>query len=82
MVIGSRMIAPMQRRLAEMSAADLPIRILPHPAAVPPLVAMLQWPMFRDEDPGSRWLRELIVATAREAFGEPPVLTQGAQAKA
>ena len=79
MVIGSRMIAPMQRRLAEMSAAALPIRILPHPAAVPPLVAMLQWPLFRQEDPGSRWLRELIVATAREAFGEPPAMPQGGQ---
>lgn len=74
MVVGSRLIAPMQRRLAEISAAALPIRVLRHPAEVPPLVAVLQWPAFREQDPGNQWLRQLIIDTAREAFGEPPSL--------
>lgn len=72
LILGTHFIAPMQRRLAEMSAELHPIRILPHPAGVPPLVAVLQWPSFRDEDPGNRWLRRLLRDTAREAYGPPP----------
>lgn len=72
MVVGTELVAPMQRRLAELSAELHPIRILAHPAGVPPLVALLQWPSFRDEDAGSRWLRQLVQDTAREAFGPAP----------
>lgn len=75
MIIGTDLIAPMQRRLAEMSAEVHSIRILPHPAKVPPLVAVLQWPSFREDDPGNRWLRQLVQDTAREAYGPPPLLS-------
>ncbi|MBL0419127.1 LysR family transcriptional regulator [Ramlibacter sp. AW1] len=72
MIVGTELIASMQRRLAEMSAQVSPIRILAHPAQVPPLVALLQWPSFRDSDPGIQWLRQLVQDTAREAYGPPP----------
>ena len=65
----------MQRRLAEMSAQSLPIRILPHPAPIPPLVAVLQWPSFREDDAGNQWLRWLFQDTALQLFGPPPALS-------
>lgn len=69
-VLGTNLIAPMQRRLAELAARQYPIRILEHPARPPSLEAVLQWPSFREEDAGNKWLRGLIIETAREIFGE------------
>jgi LysR family nod box-dependent transcriptional activator len=71
-VIGTNLIAPMQRKLAEEAAQHYPIRILEHPAKPPPLEALLQWPSFREDDAGNKWLRELIMQTARDIFGPPP----------
>jgi len=68
-IVGTNLIAPMQRKLAELAAQHYPIRILEHPAKPPPLEALLQWPSFREEDAGNRWLRELIVEAARATFG-------------
>lgn len=79
LIVGTSFIAPMQRRLAEMSAQVHPIRVLSHPAQVPPLVAVLQWPSFRDDDPGNQWLRRLVQETALEVFGDPPVLPASAE---
>jgi LysR family nod box-dependent transcriptional activator len=67
-VLGTNLIAPMQRRLAEAAARHYPIRILEHPAKPPPLAAVLQWPSFREGDAGNKWLRELIIETARATF--------------
>jgi DNA-binding transcriptional LysR family regulator len=64
-ILGTKLIAPMQRRLAEEAARHYPIRIFEHPAKPPPLEAVLQWPVFREDDAGNRWLRELIMDTAR-----------------
>ena len=75
LIVGTQLIAPMQRRLAEMSAQSLPIRILPHPAPIPPLVAVLQWPSFREDDAGNQWLRWLFQDTALQLFGPPPALS-------
>ncbi len=74
LIVGTHLIAPMQRRLAEISAQSQPIRILPHPANIPPLVAVLQWPSFRENDPGNQWLRWLFQDTALKLFGPPPSL--------
>lgn len=71
-IVGTELIAPMQRRLAEIARNAYPIRILPHPANVPPLEAVLQWPSFRDQDSGNLWLRQIIVDTAHATFGPAP----------
>jgi DNA-binding transcriptional LysR family regulator len=70
-IVGTPLIASMQRRLAEQSARQHPIRIVPHPVRVEPLTMIAQWPQFRDDDPGSLWLRKLIVETAMAEFGPP-----------
>lgn len=77
-IVGTDLLAPMQRRMAEIAQRSYPIRILPHPASVPPLLAVLQWPTFRGDDSGNRWLRELIVNTAHEAFGPIPAVPPAA----
>lgn len=68
-ILGTQLIAPMQRKLAEEAARCYPIRILAHPARPPVLEALLQWPAFREHDDANRWLRELIMQVAQETFG-------------
>lgn len=65
-VVGTPMIASMQRRLAQEAAAVLPLRILANPLKIPRLSIVMQWPNFRDDDSGSQWLRAMALATARD----------------
>jgi LysR family transcriptional regulator, nod-box dependent transcriptional activator len=65
-IAGTPLIASLQRRLAEQFARIHPITIHPHPVDIRPLELSLQWPAFRDDDPGGRWLRQLFVTTADE----------------
>jgi len=68
-VVGTRLIATMQRRLAEIAARQHALRIFPHPLPMPRLELILQWPSLREEDPGGRWLRSILVESAQEEFG-------------
>jgi len=68
-VVGTRLIATMQRRLAEISARQHALRILPHPLPMPRLELIMQWPALRQEDPGGIWLRGILAESAREEFG-------------
>lgn len=68
-VVGTRLIATMQRRLAEISARQHALRIFPHPLPMPRLELILQWPALRQEDPGGRWLRTILVESAQAEFG-------------
>ncbi len=63
-IVGTRRIATLQRRLAVQLAKILPLKLVPTPFEAPRLVEVLQWNSHRDIDPGSRWLREQIVAAA------------------
>lgn len=66
-VVGTQLIAGMQRRLAQLAAATLPIQILEHPLQIAPLELVMQWPTHRDGDPGTAWLQSVFqrVAHAR-----------------
>lgn len=66
MVMGTRRMATMHTRMAMQMAAVLPVRLVRLDFEVPRLVEVLQWHKYRDLDPGSVWLRELINAKARE----------------
>jgi LysR family nod box-dependent transcriptional activator len=54
----------MHLRLAKQAAAALPLRILPLPLALPKMTEVLQWPAHHSNEPGSRWLRQIIQETA------------------
>jgi DNA-binding transcriptional LysR family regulator len=64
MLIGTNLIAVMQRRLAEEFARHLPLRILALPMDMPPIELCIQWHKFQQSDPLHLWLRRLIVQIA------------------
>jgi hypothetical protein len=43
----------------------VPVRILPCPFGVAPLIEALWWHPMYDRDPGHRWLRQLFTEAAR-----------------
>jgi len=60
-------VALIQERLARQLAPAVPIRILPCPFDVAPLMEALWWHPMYDRDPGHRWLRQLFTEAARFA---------------
>jgi DNA-binding transcriptional LysR family regulator len=66
MLIGSRRIATMHRRLANYFTQYLPLRIVNLPIQMPPLIEKLQWHKSRDQDPGYRWFRSVLQQEAAE----------------
>ncbi len=65
LVIGTARIATMHTRHATQFAATLPIRLVKPTFEIPRLVEVLQWHKYRDLDPGSMWLRDMIVEGAK-----------------
>lgn len=63
-LIGTRMIATMHRRLSNELARRLPLRLVDPPIAIPPVREFLQWHEYREKDPCHRWLRERLVEAA------------------
>lgn len=63
-VVGTRRIATVFSRLAVSFAQQLPLRVLPAPFDIPPIVEAMQWHAAFEDDPGIRWLRELLKQTA------------------
>lgn len=64
LVVGSRLVGIVQRRLAKLAVATLPVKLLEPPFAIPDINETLLWHARHDEDPAHRWLRDLL---AREA---------------
>ena len=67
-VVGTTLVAGMQRRLADIAAKSLPIRILPHPVDIPPLELILQWPVARQDDAGLTWLKDVFRTAATDSL--------------
>jgi LysR family transcriptional regulator, nod-box dependent transcriptional activator len=65
LVVGTDRIATVATRLAIKYATVLPIRLVPLPIEIPPMVEMLQWHRVHDRDPAHVWLR----AQLREVVG-------------
>ena len=60
LLVGTNRIATMHRRLAEICSRWLPIRLLPPPVEIPPLIEMMQWHRVRSKDRGICWLRQML----------------------
>ena len=60
LVAGSRRVAIVQERLAQMLAQSGMVRVLPCPFDADPLVETIWWHPMYDNDPGHRWLRGLF----------------------
>jgi LysR family transcriptional regulator, nod-box dependent transcriptional activator len=65
-VRGTRLIATVPDRVAQMFAATLPIKTFPLPLNIPPLHEILLWHKRHDSDPAHAWLRELVTQLTRE----------------
>jgi len=65
-ILNTMRIATVHRKLAEMSARNLAIRILEPPFEMPSFAEKVQWHSFRDQDPGIAWMRERLRETAAE----------------
>jgi DNA-binding transcriptional LysR family regulator len=66
LVIGTSRLATMHTRLArQMIASSLPVRLVRPEFEIPRLIEVLQWHKYRDLDPGSMWLRDVIIEGAR-----------------
>lgn len=74
MIVGTELIATVHARLARKAARALPLKVLPLPLAMPPLVQSMQWHQHRTHDAGLVWVRSLLrLGAARmdaEAMGK------------
>ncbi|MBD9504949.1 LysR family transcriptional regulator [Pseudomonas sp. BGr12] len=60
LLVGTQRVATMHRRLAELYARYLPLRILPPPVKIPVMREFMLWHRSMEGDPMHRWLRERI----------------------
>ena len=65
LVVSTTRVATMHTRLALQCVGNLPIRLVKPTFDIPHLVELLQWHKYRDLDPGSMWLRDMIIRGAR-----------------
>ena len=79
-VVGTDRITTVPTRLACKYAQFLPLKLLPLPIDVPPLVEKLQWHRAHTQDPAHLWLRrQLRDAVARVSGHQPASIRQTAR---
>jgi DNA-binding transcriptional LysR family regulator len=66
LVVGTERIATVNTRLALKFQRVLPIRVLPLPVDIAPVVQTLQWHTVNDHDPSNKWFRCLLQETIAE----------------
>ena len=81
LVVGTDRVATITTRLAAKCAEILPLRLLPLPIAMPPMVEMLQWHKVHDYDPAHHWFRRLLKQVAQTLPSRPPVIRNGRAAR-
>jgi LysR family nod box-dependent transcriptional activator len=64
LILGTTRIATIQRRLAEVYASQMPLKIVKLPKQLPKLQEAMQWHAFRNSDPGLAWLRKTLKSFA------------------
>jgi len=82
LVAGSRRIALLQRRLAELLPADLGIRALSPPVEVGQLVEAMWWHPAFDDDPEHAYLRDVVVRATELAVGGADAVISSADTEA
>ncbi len=65
-VRGTRLVATVPDRVAQMFASTLPIKTFPLPLKIPALHEILLWHKRHDSDPAHAWLRDLVIRLTRE----------------
>ena len=73
LVIGTTRIATVHKRLAQIYAHYLPLRLLPLPMDFPPLVEVMQWHAINNSDPAHVWMRRVLLEQAQMRSDVPAV---------
>ena len=69
LVVGTDRIATLATRLARKYAEILPLKLVPVPVEIPPMVEMLQWHKAHDQDPAHTWFRARLKEAAARLPG-------------
>jgi len=77
-VVGTQRIATVQRHLANLLTKDHPLRVLPCPIAIDPIVTAAQWHKYQSLDPAIQWVRQ---ALRDAALALPPAPVRRVRAK-
>jgi DNA-binding transcriptional LysR family regulator len=80
LVVGTDRVTTITTRLAAKCAEILPLRLLPMPIAMPPMVEMLQWHKVHEYDPAHHWFRGLL-GTVVQQLPSTPVIRGGRAAR-
>jgi DNA-binding transcriptional LysR family regulator len=72
LVVGTSRVATIATRLAVKCAGRLPLKLIPLPIAIPPMVEMLQWHRVHEYDPANHWFRSLLKEVVNDLPREPP----------
>lgn len=76
LVVGTDRVTTITTRLAAKYAETLPLRLIPLPFDMPPMVEMLQWHQVHDYDPAHHWFRQLIARVLR-TLPQLPIVRDG-----
>ena len=68
-VVGTDRIATVATRLANKYAKFLPLKLVPLPFDLPPMIEVLQWHKYHDQDPAYSWLRGALSVLAFDSLG-------------
>jgi DNA-binding transcriptional LysR family regulator len=63
---GTRLVATLPERVAQMFASTLPVKTFPLPFETPPQHEILLWHKRNDSDPAHAWVRDLVVRLSQE----------------
>ena len=74
LVVGTNRIATITTRLATRYAKTLPLRLLPLPVVMPPMVEMLQWHRVHEYDPAHHWFRGVLKRVVQTLPPQPPAI--------
>jgi DNA-binding transcriptional LysR family regulator len=69
---GTRLVATLPERVAQMFAATLPVKLFPLPFETEPVHETLLWHKRNEADPAHAWFRELIVRLTLGSADAPP----------
>ena len=72
LVVGTDRIATVPTRLACKYAQFLPLKLLPLPINVPPIIEKLQWHRVHSQDPDHIWLRAQLSDSVTRVSGHQP----------
>ncbi|HEY2527934.1 MAG TPA: LysR family transcriptional regulator [Xanthobacteraceae bacterium] len=77
-VVGTNRVATVQTRLANKMALQWPLRVLPCPIEIPPIVESVQWHKYQERDPAILWFLGVLRSVALE-LSSPSEISQNAK---